>query len=363
MIPDENMTFQNEKNLVPNAGRTTQEFTEFAELPRRINEQGLLDRQPGYYSMKIVSTAAMLAISIAVLLAVDNLWLQLANAAFLAFVFGQIGYLGHDAGHLAICQSAKGNRIIGYATSAFINVSSSWWITEHNQHHRTPNNLDEDPHTLIPILVFSEEQAEHLRGIIRKTAAYQAFYFIPFLVLESLGMRWSSIKFLTSQRRTSSWLKEAVFMAIHSALYCSLLIYALGPWPALAFALVHQAAFGLYYGMVFAPNHKGMLLLEKDNELDFIRTQVLTTRNVKPNPVTDFLYGGLNYQIEHHLFTRMPRNQLGRARPIIRQFCQERGIPYYETSPLRSYREILSYLHEVSAVLRNRTPRPSSIQV
>ena len=356
------MTFQNEKNQAKGAGRTTDEVTEFAELQRRISEQGLLERQRGYYTLKIISTAAMLTISLTILLVVDNLWLQLVNAAFLAFVFGQIGYIGHDAGHLTICRSARGNRIVGYAASAFIDVSSSWWITMHNQHHRTPNNLDKDPHTLIPVLVFSKEQAERLRGIVRRTTAYQAFYFIPILPMESMSMRWASTLFLSGKNRPDSWPLEAMLMILHTTLYCGLLIYALGSWQALAFALVHQALFGIYYGMVFAPNHKGMLILDPDNPLDFVRTQVLTTRNVKPNPVTDFLYGGLNYQIEHHLFTRMPRNQLGRARPIIRQFCQERGIPYYETSPLRSYREILSYLHEVSVVLRCLPARPTSSQ-
>ena len=113
-------------------------------------------------------------------------------------------------------------------------------------------------------------------------------------------MRWASTLFLAGRRRPGSWPIEAMLMALHTALYCSLLVYALGPWQALAFALVHQAIFVIYYGTVFAPNHKGMLILDDDNPLDFVRTQVLTSRNVRPNPVVDFLYGGLNYQIEHH---------------------------------------------------------------
>ena len=357
------MTLQNETmDNIRRKREASTEVADFAELPRRIREQGLLERQLGYYTLKMVSTSAMLALSIAVLLVVDNTWLQLANAAFLAFVFGQIGYIGHDAGHLAICRSARGNRLIGYAAGALMNVSSSWWIDTHNQHHRTPNNLDEDPHTLIPVLVFSKERAERLRGIVRRTAGYQAFYFIPILPMESMSMRWASTLFLAGRHRPGSWPIEAALMALHTALYCGLLIYALGPWPALAFALVHQALFGIYYGMVFAPNHKGMLILDDDNPLDFVRTQVLTARNVRPNPVVDFLYGGLNYQIEHHLFTMMPRNRLGQARPIVREFCRERGITYHETSPLRSYREILTYMHEVSSVLRNRPSRPASNQ-
>ena len=341
---------------------TTTEVADFAELPQRIREQGLLERQLGYYTLKMASASSMLALSIAVLLTVDNMWLQLVNAAFLAFVFGQIGYIGHDTGHLAICRSARGNRLIGYVTGALINVSPSWWITTHNQHHRTPNNLDEDPHTLIPVLVFSKERAERLRGIIRRTTAYQAFYFIPLLPMEAMSMRWASALFLAGKHRPSSWPIESMLMVLHTTLYCSLLIYALGPWQALAFALVHQALFGIYYGMVFAPNHKGMLILDPGNPLDFVRTQVLTSRNITPNPVVDFLYGGLNYQIEHHLFTMMPRNQLSRARPIVRKFCRERGIPYHETSPLRSYHEILTYMHEVSSVLRNKATPTASKQ-
>ena len=332
---------------------------DFAELPQKIRQEGLLDRQLGYYIMKMISTAAMLALSITVLLVVDNIWVQMGNAIFLAFVFGQIGYIGHDAGHMGICKSARGNIITGYVTSSLISVSQSWWITEHNQHHRTPNNLDEDPHTLIPIMAFSEKKAQKMQGFARKMTAYQAFYFIPMTALESFGMRWSSIKFLTGKRRPKSSLIECTCIAVHISIYIGLLLYALNPWHALAFVAVHQALFGLYYGMVFAPNHKGMLILEEDSKLDFVRTQVLTTRNVKPNFIVDFLYGGLNYQIEHHLFTMMPRNNLGKARPIIKEFCKQRGIPYYETGAVQSYREILGYMHEVSSILRNGPNQPS----
>jgi fatty acid desaturase len=121
---------------------------------------------------------------------------------------------------------------------------------------------------------------------------------------------------------------------------------------ALLFIVVHQALFGLYMGLVFAPNHKGMQLLDDESQLDFVRRQVLTSRDVKGHAVTDFLYGGLNYQIEHHLFPSMPRNKLKEAQTIVRAFCEARSIPYRETGALQSNREILQYLHRVSAPLR-----------
>ncbi|MDP8950858.1 MAG: fatty acid desaturase, partial [Actinomycetota bacterium] len=85
---------------------------------------------------------------------------------------------------------------------------------------------------------------------------------------------------------------------------------------------------------------------------DFLRRQVLTSRNVTAHPLTDFWYGGLNYQIEHHLFPSMPRNKLREAQSIVKAFCREHAIAYHETSVLRSYREILQHLHEVGAPLR-----------
>lgn len=117
---------------------------------------------------------------------------------------------------------------------------------------------------------------------------------------------------------------------------------------------VHQMLFGLYLGSTFAPNHKGMLILEKSSPLDFLRRQVLTARNVYAHPWNDFWYGGLNYQIEHHLFPSMPRNNLKKAQRIVKAFCQEHEISYYETSSVQSYKEILSFLHGIGAPLRKK---------
>jgi fatty acid desaturase len=114
---------------------------------------------------------------------------------------------------------------------------------------------------------------------------------------------------------------------------------------------------GLYLGSIFAPNHKGMTIIDKESDLGFLYRQVVTARNVKGRPVTDFWYGGLNYQIEHHLFPSMPRNRLREAQCLIKAFCQEHAIPYYETSMLRSYQEILQYLHHVSSPLRAARPQ------
>jgi fatty acid desaturase len=88
-----------------------------------------------------------------------------------------------------------------------------------------------------------------------------------------------------------------------------------------------------------------MPILAEDDDTDFLRRQVLTSRNVRGGWLVDFLLGGLNYQIEHHLFPSMPRASLRRAQPIVRAHCRRHGLPYVETSLFDSYRQALHHLH------------------
>jgi fatty acid desaturase len=151
-----------------------------------------------------------------------------------------------------------------------------------------------------------------------------------------------------------------VTLVAHGLLYLGILTWLLGPWSALLVILLHKAAGGFYLATVFAPNHKGMLEVDEDSDLDFLRSQVLTSRNVRASWLTDFWYGSLNYQVEHHLFPSMARNNVSRAHSIVRQYCAEIGVAYHETSLLQSYRELLGFLHEVGAPLRRRSPVPAS---
>ena len=321
---------------------------EYAELKQLIKQKGLLQKQPSYYTVHILLILSLLALSLTFVVLVDTLWLQLLNAALLAFVFAQIGFIGHDAGHRQIFNAAGKNTITGLAVNFLVGTSRSWWIDKHNRHHANPNQLDVDPDISIPVLAFSEEQARTKRGVLRSVVRYQAYLFFPLLLLEGLGLRIASFHFMARTRRRYI-LPELFLATVHFVLYFGFLFSVLGVWQATAFIFVHQALFGLYVGSTFAVNHKGMLFLDKDIQMDFLRRQVLTSRNVNANPIIDFWYGGLNYQIEHHLFPNMPRNKLPEAQEIVKAFCQARSVSYCEASVLQSYREVLQSLHQVGA--------------
>jgi fatty acid desaturase len=326
---------------------------QYAELKRLIKQRGLLNQQPAYFMGKILLTLGLLAVSLALVLIVDNLWLQLLNAAYLAFVFVQISLIAHDIGHrqLSFRASWKNECITLILGNLSLGISRQWWIDKHNEHHGHPNQLDVDPDVDIPLLAFEEEQALDKRGLARFVVKYQAALIFPLSLLQALSMHRSSIQFLV-QEKAKSTLAEALIMGAHFILYFGLLFSVLEPLQALLFIAVHRGLFGMFMVSIFAPNHKAMPVLQRDSQLDFLRRQVLTSRNVIAHPITDFWYGGLNYQIEHHLFPRLPRNKLREAQHIVKDFCRDHSIAYHETSVLQSYREILQHLHEVGAPLR-----------
>jgi fatty acid desaturase len=120
--------------------------------------------------------------------------------------------------------------------------------------------------------------------------------------------------------------------------------------------------FGVYLGASFAPNHKGMPILRRQDEHDFLRRQVLTSRNIRGNWLTDLALGGLNYQIEHHLFPSMPRPSLRRSQPLIRDYCRQHGLPYTEASLLGSYAQALRHLHAIGVQVRPVRERRQALQ-
>ena len=72
---------------------------DYLSLKKQIIDAGLLERQYGYYTYKIIFTFGLLALSIFLLASLENSAVQLLNAGFLAFVLGQIGLIMHDAQH------------------------------------------------------------------------------------------------------------------------------------------------------------------------------------------------------------------------------------------------------------------------
>jgi fatty acid desaturase len=325
--------------------------TDYAALSRQVRQSGLLDRRPRYYAWKITLTTAALVLGWAAFAAIGNSWWQLGDAVFLAIAFGQIGFLGHDAGHSQVFRTRRANTVLGIACGNLATgISYDWWAGKHNRHHAHPNTEGADPDIMIGVLAFTGARARTGRGIQRLIFRYQAYLLVPMLFLEAVGLHASSIRTVTGAGcRHRAW--EATLLGAHFAAYLAAVFFVLSPVKAVVFILVQQGLLGFYLGCSFAPNHKGMPILAASDKTDFLRRQVLTSRNVRGGWLTDFVLGGLNYQIEHHLFPSMPRPNLRRAQALVAAFCAERDVAYAQTSLLGSYGQVLGHLAAVGREL------------
>lgn len=325
----------------------------FADMKRAVIQSGLLERQPIYYAFRIPLTLAMLIPGIFVLVLFDSLWVQLLNALYLAFVFTQTVFLGHDCGHRQIFLKPPWNDMLALCCMPTVGISYSWWCDTHNRHHSKPNQMDADPAIAYDFLAFAPNQAVRKHGLGRFLVKFQAFYFIPLTLFYPIVMRFNSIRYILKNKPRYP-VAEALLFLLHFPLYFWLVFSYLSLGVGIVFVAVHQCLFSLFLVSTFAPNHKGLMILEEDHGLDFIHQQILTAQNVQSHPFADFWFGGLNYQIEHHLFPNMPRNKLKHARQIIKPFCQEHSIPYQETKAPQCYWEILKFMHQAGEPLRDK---------
>ena len=336
-----------DRDAEPTAATTNRE--DFAELSRQVRDQGLLSRRRAYYAVKIAALLASLVLLGVTAVLVGDSWWNLAVAVGLAFVLTQLGFIGHDAGHHQVFTKRRDNNLIGlFVANLLTGFSFGWWQTKHNRHHAHTNRPEKDPDLVAGAIVYMPDQARR-RGLFgRSCAQIQAVLLLPLLFLEALNLHVASAISL-ARRRDRAALAEAGLLTVHAAVFFVAPFLILSPLRAVAFIVVSQALFGFYLGASFITNHVGMPILAGENELGFLRRQVLTSRNLSGRSFTGFMFGGLDTQIEHHLFPTMPRANLRRARELVRPFCAERRIAYAEQSPWRAYCEVLVHLRTVGA--------------
>jgi fatty acid desaturase len=270
----------------------------------------------------------------------------------MAVVSARTCFFGHDAGHQQVAASRRLNDVIGlFHGNLLLGMSYGWWNDKHNRHHANPNHTDKDPDVGASVLVWTLNQARGRTGLYAWLTRNQALLFFRLLLLEGFNLKLAGILDLRyrppEDRGLEMWL-----ILVHHVGYVSVLFTFLPAHLAALFIVVHHMLFGLHLGCVFAPNHKGMAMPGPDNRWSHLDKQVLTSRNVDGGPVTDWLMGGLNYQVEHHLFPSMPRSNLRRAQPVVRAYCERIGMPYTSTDVVDSCAVGLRHLHTVGRELR-----------
>ena len=326
----------------PNFGRA------YAQLRERIDEAGLLDRAYSYYCWRG-------GVSLSLLLGAIALTLRLIGqpgflpigGLLLALGSVQVALIGHDAGHLAIFRQSRANRLAGYACwSLLLGIGFAYWADRHARHHANTNDLTTDPDLQWAGLVAYSDVAIGARQ--RRHAwllKYQAVLGPVYTLGLAFAFRAEGWAFALHRLRGLARIGEITCLSVSAVAWLAPAALVGPAWLA-AYAL-GQILAGLYLALVIAPNHKGMPLWPHAATPSFLERQVLSSRNVASSGCVDFLFGGLNYQIEHHLFPTMPRNHFKSASAIVRPFCEAHGLAYDETSVWASYAIVLRELVRV----------------
>jgi fatty acid desaturase len=286
---------------------------EYALLRSRVLDAGLLDRRYASYAVVAAAAFGILACG----LALTNLAPAVA-AMLIAIGSVQVALVGHDAGHLAIFKSHAANRRAAQVCwSLTLGVCFAYWHDRHSRHHASPNHIDTDPDVqweygpaLVPLMAFTL-RLDGWRYALRHGCRTE----LGMLVASSVG-----------------WLAFVMLLGIS----------------ALPTLIASQLLASVYLALVVAPNHIGMPTWSTSGQSNFLELQLRSSRNLLPHPIADLFFGGLNYQIEHHIFPSMPRSNLPKARELVKPFCLANGLPYTEQNVLEVYRDVLRALPKIT---------------
>ena len=291
----------------------------FTALAASVREKDLQGRRRGFYVLVFSALVLALAGAGTGMILLGDSWLQLLMAGALGLIFTQFAFLGHEASHRQIPTSGKANDRVGrLLATVFVGISYSWWMNKHTRHHANPNQVGKDPDIEPDTVSFLPESAATRTGVLAWITRRQGYLFFPLLLCEGLNLHLRSIQSLFTRKaglQGGRSLVRAELIGLRFAIYLGLVFWLLPFGMAAAFVGVQLAIFGLYMGATFAPNHKGMPIVPAGVKMDFFSKQVRTPQHLR-RLVGDLLMGGLNYQIEHHLFPSMPRPHLKAARVL-----------------------------------------------
>jgi fatty acid desaturase len=322
--------------------------SEFSALLNTVRDAGLLRRSRWFYFATFAAITTALAGAWVGFAFLHDSWFSLIIAAALGLIFTQYAFLGHEAAHRQVFESGKANELAGRVLADFfVGMSYSWWMAKHTRHHGNPNTATKDPDIEPDFIIFQNEDAAKLTGLQAAITRRQGWFFFPALLLEGINLHRLAYVSVFSRKKVDKRAFSIALLMTRNLAYLAVLFSFMPLGMAFAFLGVQLAIFGLYMGASFAPNHIGMPILPADSKVDFLRRQVLTSRNVSGGWFMNIFMGGLNFQVEHHLFPSMPRPHLRKANEIVREYCAAKGIEYTETSYGRAQIIVTQYLNKV----------------
>jgi fatty acid desaturase len=271
----------------------------------------------------------------------------------LAFLSVHAGFLAHEAGHGALTASRRVAALVGHVYNTLLTgLCYSYFSHIHRRHHPHCNDRTRDPDMQSEFFSMYRQSAEAKRGVGALISRHQAWLIWILVWLQPFTLKLDSLRFVRDNPRRTR--VDQVVLVLHVALWFVIPPLVIGlPAALLNYGLMSLFT-GPYLGVIFLVNHIGTRVIEPDEPISFLMQEVSTTRNLGTSRIQDFVFGGLNNHVEHHLFPAMPTARLRTARPIVRAFCRKHGIDYREMSWLAAARDVAAYFKTMSTLVAGR---------
>ena len=309
----------------------------FNELKEQVREEGLLQRVPVRGSIEMV----LILIAMTVLLSSVDQWHPILFALALTIVFTRAVFVSHDLLHTQYFQNKSFSKKLTYPFSSFIlSNSPTWWDFKHNVNHHTYCNIIE-----------KDEDIRALDGAFTKKKGNRTFFKEnKFLIF------WGSMFFMYPAFIRQSYkyvIKhklwgELAMMLIHWPLVWGTILSHVGLVDTLIILVVFNFTLSPWLAFGFITNHLGCETFTEEEAKDFswMELQMRGSRSLSGGKFVHWFYGGLDTQIEHHLFPKAPRFNLLRVKEITQTFAKVHNIPYFESTPIQAYVQINEALKE-----------------
>jgi len=360
--------------------------------------EGLFNASLTWYFLKMLELTCILGVAFFIACHAGGSWLlNTLCSTIVALFLQQSGWLAHDILHHQVFKDREVGHLWGLVWGNLAQgFSVAWWTNKHNSHHAVPNLVESKPDAAdgdpdidtMPFLAWSRQMFTQREEELQQSAfgrfmiRNQALMYFPLLGFARLSWNFQGLQYafpslvpsfgwdckaseLAGRKVKSPWL-EAISLTAHYVWYFTFVaVLAAGAYSAegggavaatghaLAFVVQTNVLCGLFLALVFGLGHNGMAVYHADSRPDFWKLQVTTTRNIVggkgiPQAFVDWFCGGLQYQVEHHLFPQVPRHNLPLVHQHVVRFCKEEGVSFCAQDMVDGTAQVLRHLRHVS---------------
>ncbi len=347
------------------------------EIRQQLLERGLFETRYSYYAQKALWIGGLFATAVGLTVLGGSLGARMLGAVALGFFWQQIAFVGHDIGHNSITHKRSVDYMLGAVNVALFGVSMGWWKRSHNTHHVVCNSVENDPDIQhLPVLAVTPSifkgfvSTYHAKAfaplvldpIAHFIVSYQHLLYYVFMFFGRYNLYIQSFALLLNfKEKVELRFVELGAVAMYWLWFCTLASYTESGTELLAYVVISHGVSGILHIQITL-SHFCMETFTKDqpvytsDENDWFRLQLATTMDVDCPEWLDWFHGGLQFQIEHHLFPRVPRHNLREVQKLVKAFCKKEGLHFHEVSFLQGNAEVIAGLYQTALAAR-KLPR------